>query len=862
MAGILRSQRGAPKSLCSSHADLRIITALHSTDQRDQLRCVPSNLKTVVFVCTGNFYRSRFSEYLFNALVKRHGLPWRATSRGLRAKMADGEGPLLNSRSPHRELNIFLVDDIQENLELLQDVLAENNYTSVLARNGVEALTKLRHERVHLIVADADDAQDGRVPALQGSQDAPGVRGGPIYHLHRELHRQTDQRLARSIGVDRYVVKYAGLGALVDAVNELVQQRYGLRAVQPVAAAEQIDEHAFLEQHRAIVIRKLEEKMAELEMYADTLVRKNREIQASEERYRALFDHASIAIFVTDHESGRILDANRQALALLGYRKEELLAMPVLPFGAEPGVQKSSVQLYASGESAIQTKSGETIQVDVVVGPVTRPQDPRVMLFVRDVAEKERVQAQLLQAEKLTLMGRLAAGIAHEIRNPLAAVTLNLQYLVGKFGAEADLRQTLDDMLEGAPQDRDGDRQYAEPGARCSPVLELNQLNGLIDQVLRYVKIALQQKRITIEARLDRNIPSISADARQIQQVMINVLQNAIDASPEGSILTVTTGIAVEPRRMGPRAPSGRPSSRYATAVRGSRLITSNRSSNRSGRRKRGGRGWDWRFRSSSWTGTTRKSASSRPSAAAWASSSYFPFRGEGGPNMAKARILVVDDETILSNTLKKILGEQGYEVAVCNRGKEFDERFAAAKPDIVLMDIYMGEVNGIELLQGLRAAGWETPVIIMTAHSDVALAVKAMKEGAADFVVKPFDLNHLSVLIEKNLEFASLQTRVRLLQEELETTRSQSGIIGKSAGIQHVMETAEKFAVGDNTTVLIEGESGTGKELVARFLHKRSDRAERPMVTVNCRGRFRKSWRRANSSATRRERLRGPRKG
>jgi len=202
---------------------------------------------------------------------------------------------------------------------------------------------------------------------------------------------------------------------------------------------------------------------------------------------------------------------------------------------------------------------------------------------------------------------------------------------------------------------------------------------------------------------------------------------------------------------------------------------------------------------------------------------------------MAKARILVVDDETILSNTLKKILGEQGYAVAVCNRGKEFDEQFNACKPDIVLMDIYMGEVNGIDLLAGLRSAGWETPVIIMTAHSDVALAVKAMKEGAADFVVKPFDLNHLIVLIEKNLEFASLQTRVRLLQEELEMTRSQSGIIGRSAGILRVLETAEKFAVGDSTTVLIEGESGTGKELVARFLHKRSARGERPLITVNC---------------------------
>ncbi len=202
---------------------------------------------------------------------------------------------------------------------------------------------------------------------------------------------------------------------------------------------------------------------------------------------------------------------------------------------------------------------------------------------------------------------------------------------------------------------------------------------------------------------------------------------------------------------------------------------------------------------------------------------------------MAKARILVADDEQILGTTLKKILGELGYTVALCNRGEEFFQFLEDQKPDIVLLDIYLGEINGIQLLNRMRTEGWQTPVIMMTAHSDVSLAVRAMKEGAADFVVKPFDLNHLGVLIDKNLDHARLQTQVKLLQEELEEERSRSGIIGKSVTLRRAMETAQKLAMGENTTVLLEGESGTGKELMARFIHQQSSRREKPFVTLNC---------------------------
>ena len=202
---------------------------------------------------------------------------------------------------------------------------------------------------------------------------------------------------------------------------------------------------------------------------------------------------------------------------------------------------------------------------------------------------------------------------------------------------------------------------------------------------------------------------------------------------------------------------------------------------------------------------------------------------------MAKGRILIAEDEEILANTLRKILADQGFTAEVCTRGEDYGRILEDTKPDLVLLDIYLGEVNGIQLLHTMRTAGWDIPVIVMTAHSDVSLAVRAMKEGAADFVVKPFDLNHLVVLVDRTLEHAKLQARVRMLQEELEEERSRSGIIGRSTGIRRVMDTAEKLALGASTTVLIEGESGTGKELIARFIHHRSARSARPFVTVNC---------------------------
>jgi PAS domain S-box-containing protein len=443
-------------------------------------------------------------------------------------------------------LRILLVDDVQENLDLLDDVLSENGYASVVAKNGVEALALVKNEPVHMIVADA------MMPKMDGFQLCKEVRALPEYTkipfiIYTGNYVDTaDQDFARSIGVDRYVVKYAGLGALVQSINELAQQCYGRKPEEPPSSQDQLDDQEFLEKHRAIVIKKLEEKMAELEMYAETLIRKNREVQASEERYRSLFDHASIAIFVMDRSTEQILEVNQSGIDLLGYSREELLAMPGLPFeSADAATCLRDAPRFSSGDMNLIRKDGETIQVDAGFGPLTRSHDARILVYLRDITEQRQMRQQLMQAEKMTLMGRLAAGIAHEIRNPLSAIALNLQYLVTKIEQYPELREPLQDALEGTKRIESVIENTLNLARFTPPVLHEEQINELVRMVLGFVKISVQQKEVHFDTVLPAEMPNIRADAKQIQQVILNVIQNAIDASTEGGRIAVAT--CVEP---------------------------------------------------------------------------------------------------------------------------------------------------------------------------------------------------------------------------------------------------------------------------------------------------------------------------
>ncbi len=198
------------------------------------------------------------------------------------------------------------------------------------------------------------------------------------------------------------------------------------------------------------------------------------------------------------------------------------------------------------------------------------------------------------------------------------------------------------------------------------------------------------------------------------------------------------------------------------------------------------------------------------------------------------SKVLIVDDDELLNNSLNAVLTRSGYDVASVLKGEEAIQQIMEFQPDIVLLDLYLGSTTGLDILQKLRGEKNETPVILITAFSDVNSAVRAIKLGAEDFVLKPLDLEQLEILINKTLNRKNLERRYELLKDELQQKFGPYAIVGKSENLKKVVHTAERLARAD-TTVLIIGESGSGKELIARLIHEKSDRSDGPFVSINC---------------------------
>ena len=201
---------------------------------------------------------------------------------------------------------------------------------------------------------------------------------------------------------------------------------------------------------------------------------------------------------------------------------------------------------------------------------------------------------------------------------------------------------------------------------------------------------------------------------------------------------------------------------------------------------------------------------------------------------MAQRTILVADDDASIRSLLKQLLSDEGYSVVEATTGTEVVDKVKDVNPDLVIMDVRMPELDGIEALSKLKVSSPKTSVLIMTAFGSSNNAIRAMELGAFDYITKPFELDKISHTVKRVIEYRDLTSEIQVLRDEISSLVQTERIVGNSPAMQEVYKTVGKVAKAD-ATVLITGESGTGKELVAEALHYNSNRRSGPIVKVSC---------------------------
>jgi DNA-binding NtrC family response regulator len=198
------------------------------------------------------------------------------------------------------------------------------------------------------------------------------------------------------------------------------------------------------------------------------------------------------------------------------------------------------------------------------------------------------------------------------------------------------------------------------------------------------------------------------------------------------------------------------------------------------------------------------------------------------------ASILVIDDEDSMCNFMEIMLAKEGYRVRTTTRGSEGVDLLRGENYDLVIADLNMPEMTGIDVLKQVKGFKREQEFVVMTAYASVDTAIEAMKQGASDYITKPFKVDEIKLVIEKTISHKKLQQENHDLKRQLQGDNSFDKFIGNSEVVVKLKKLASRVA-GSDSTVLIRGESGTGKDLVAKAIHHHSPRANGPFVTINC---------------------------
>jgi signal transduction histidine kinase len=264
--------------------------------------------------------------------------------------------------------------------------------------------------------------------------------------------------------------------------------------------------------------------------------------------YKSFFDNATDAVFIVQPESWCVLDANEFAATLLGVGKNELLGSTLPQFRRIFKLLKKTSSPIVLSELSLNTPSNDNLMVEVSARFFEYEGQSLIQAIARDVSEQHALTDKLVQADKLVLLGQLSAGVAHEIRNPLAAVNLNLQILQRKIQTEEPEATYINTALQGVERIArivEVTLNFSRP---AMPDIQTININQLITNSLELVSSILKRKDIKVDIKLSDDLPVVSADSKQLQQVFINLITNASDAIKTTGVIKIETFLEKSPK--------------------------------------------------------------------------------------------------------------------------------------------------------------------------------------------------------------------------------------------------------------------------------------------------------------------------
>jgi len=277
--------------------------------------------------------------------------------------------------------------------------------------------------------------------------------------------------------------------------------------------------------------------------YVDTeeLINKIDKLEEKLLWYKSFFDNATDAVFIVQPDSWDVLDANDYAATLLGIPRNELVGAIMPQFRRIFKSLKKSSSPVVLSELSIDTPSNPNLMVEVSARFFRHYNTDLIYAIARDVSEQHALTDKMVQADKLVLLGQLSAGVAHEIRNPLAAINLNLQLMKRNLGEENKNYNYIKNAMSGAERISRIVELTLNFSRPATPKIEKIHVNKIIPASLEMVKPVIKRKDIDIKIELDDNLPDTAADSKQIQQVFINLLTNASDAIKDKGTISITT---------------------------------------------------------------------------------------------------------------------------------------------------------------------------------------------------------------------------------------------------------------------------------------------------------------------------------